>query len=202
MADAVAQRKFEVQSIEADIAKLQTQIVQSPDRIRREIAHRSEQLELEKEHVLATERKAMQIKSKVDEYERLASALSRTCTLMETTVEFTNQKKTGKRDLEKLLTTNGQEQQVLRDLSAQHNQVQRQISTAKDKLGRLQRQQEMRRQQETDEMDKLQQDYERVASEQRHGKAEVCKRSCNRSCARPMVWKERSCLLFVLVSGR
>ena len=47
--------------------------MQSPERIRREIAHRSEQLELEKEHVLTTERKAMQIKTKVDEYERLAT---------------------------------------------------------------------------------------------------------------------------------
>lgn len=142
--DSIAGKTFQIQSREQERVTLLGQIVQSPDRIKREIVEMGTAVEQEKENVDFMGQKVRELQAREDALVQAKADLTKSSKLLdETTAQLTKQHQ-AREEVEAMKEQIGVRQQQLKELAASEQQLKRQETLAKERVARVSRQREQR----------------------------------------------------------
>lgn len=165
VADAIAGKNFQIQTQEQARIALQSQIVQSPDRIKREIVDMGTTLEAEKENVSFLGTKLNELSNRTEALERGKGDVLKATKLLDETMAQLQKNKASKDDLEATKENIGAQQQQLKELAAQEQQHKRAEMLLQERMARMDRQKEQRREAATQALDNVRREREQIEME-------------------------------------
>lgn len=161
----LAQTQFLLGNVKQECAKLKSRIVHSPEKLLQIIAEMNASIASEKANISQLERKSRELQMKLESLAQLEQELLRTLQGMECL-----QSDLHKRD--ELIRKVSEERDAIerqhiasKDLSIKETQMSRQLLSAQEKLSRLQKHQQERREKASARLKTLQEEYQVVAEE-------------------------------------
>lgn len=145
IADSIASLRFVILNGKQECDKLRSQIVPSPERMKRELAELADMLQHERDTILAHERKSRDLQLKLDSLAQVETEIQRVMRLMKEVEVEMQKSKAAVEHTESIQESHQRAQLTLKELTLKEQQMQRQIQAAQERLQRLQRQHEGKR---------------------------------------------------------
>ena len=174
MADVIAGKNFQIQTREQERITLLGQIVQSPDRIKREIVEMGTTVEQEKENVAFLGQKIRELTEREEALVQAKADLTKSSKLLDETTDQLKKQHRASEEVEAMKEQIVVQQQQLKELAAGEQQLRRQEQMLQERVARLGRQQEQRRGAAAQSLGNVRKEREQIEQERlaSRGKAE------------------------------
>jgi len=145
LTDEVAQQIFDINDLQTECRGLQGQIVQSPERIKREIVTMGSQVEAEKENVSTSERKARDLLVRTEALGGTKQTIAKALKTLEDIASEIQRLQTTAEANEGIQEVVQQKGDQLKELRAKEHKIKKQIELARERSSRIAQQQALKR---------------------------------------------------------
>ena len=137
--DKIANDRFLILGAKQDCSKLKSQIVQSPEKIKKQLSDMSKSVENERSSVTHQEATMKDLQQRLDSLQKVEKDVKKNLALMDSLDVETSKVKTAKHQLKDATDTIAENQEELRELGNRENMLTRQLGQLKEKTDRVSR---------------------------------------------------------------
>lgn len=175
LVDEIASIALQAQTVEQDNMRLKSKIVQSPERMKRDMAELAHSLDVERENTAAIERKAQGLVLAAQTVEAAQTEVNKTMKMAEELSESLSRRKQAEQALEVAREGLQKATRQLQELTTQEQQLAHQLAMAQQRHQRLTQKQEMKRAAATQALEELRKDRGGVEEEAKAARARSAK---------------------------